>query len=54
MYYSIISEGAKMKVIAMTAMMVYRLIEGIDGERVFHIISYKLGQKIKCYLLGII
>jgi len=31
--------------------LLYRLIESIDGERKYHIISYQIGQKIKNLIL---
>jgi hypothetical protein len=31
--------------------LIYRIIESIDGEKYFHLIPYKLGQKIKVFCL---
>ncbi len=33
------------------AVLLYRLIEAIDGEYKFRLISYKTAQKMKMYLL---
>ncbi len=33
------------------AMVVYRWIERIDGERGWHIISYRLAERVKLWLL---
>lgn len=49
-------KGESMKTLILTilAILVYRAIENIDGEKGFKLIDYKIGQKIKFKLLDYI
>jgi len=44
----------KTLILTILAILVYRAIENIDGEKGFKLIDYKIGQKIKFKLLDYI